>query len=443
MNGYQQKLTEAYAYLLEMYLNEEDQRPWAVAWSGGKDSTAVMGVLVRVLESLPAEKRWRKVYAVMSDTVVENPILGAYMSDQVSKLNVYAKRKDLPIEARMVQRKIEHSYFVLTLGRGYFMPQSNGKGRWCTDRLKITPQNEALREINPSHILIGTRLSESSKREQSIKKWSISERIGEHVSLPETNTFMVIVDWTIDDVWQFLGEDKLGWTSTADVRRLYKEATGECGINNPKKVEAKAKEMEACGARFGCWLCPVVMTDRSTEEMSKTHPWMEPLTEWRETQVKVYGSFKPARPKGQSLKDRSLALRKAEAISEQIKLITKAGYNRAGKRMNDGQGTFTLEARKWLFERLVDTQNLVNRLRAYDGLAPIELISAEEVHAIMALWAEDERDYPHLLTNAAGKPISKLTDLVEGIIADELVEEYIAKRAAEKAAKQNEMEESE
>jgi len=100
--------------------------------------------------------------------------------------------------------------------------------------------------------------------------------------------------------------------------------------------------------------------------------------------------------------------------------------------MNDGQGTFTLEARKWLFERLVDTQNLVNRLRAYDGLAPIELISAEEVHAIMALWAEDERDYPHLLTNAAGVPISKLTDLVEGIIADELVEEYIAKRKAAK-----------
>jgi DNA sulfur modification protein DndC len=244
---------------------------------------------------------------------------------------------------------------------------------------------------------------------------------------------MAIVDWTIDDVWQFLGEDKLGWTSTADVRRLYKEATGECGINNPKKVEAKAKEMEACGARFGCWLCPVVMTDRSTEEMSKTHPWMEPLTEWRETQVKVYGSYKPARPKGQSLKDRSLALRKAEAISEQIKLITKAGHNRAGKRMNDGQGTFTLEARKWLFERLVDTQNLVNRLRAYDGLAPIELISVEEVHAIMALWAEDERDYPHLLTNAAGKSIGKLADLVEGIIADELVEDYIARRAAKNA----------
>jgi hypothetical protein len=162
---------------------------------------------------------------------------------------------------------------------------------------------------------------------------------------------------------------------------------------------------------------------------------MEPLTEWRETQVKVYGSYKPAKPKGQSRADRSKALRKAEAISEQINVITKSGYNRAGKRMNDGQGTFTVEARKWLFERLIDTQNLVNRLRAYDGLAPISLISDEEVRLIMATWAEDERDYPHLVTNAAGKPISKLLDLTEGIIADELVADYVARREAAKVAK--------
>lgn len=428
-----EKLAEARAYLLEMYLDESDKRDWAVAWSGGKDSTAVMGVLISTLEALPAEKRWRKVHVVMSDTVVENPVLETYMHDQVAKLSAYVKRKELPVEVSIVKRKLEHSYFVLVLGRGYFMPQNNGAGRWCTDRLKITPQNDKLREINPSFILIGTRLTESTKREQSIRKWSISERIGEHVSLPETKTFMAIVDWTIDDVWNYLADNKLGWTSTTAVRTLYKEATGECGINNPKGVEAKARNMEACGARFGCWLCPVVMTDRSTEQMAKTHEWMEPLTEWRELQVKVFGAFKPARRKGMDLKARSAELRKWEAIGEEIKLITKAGYNRAGKRMKDGQGTFTLEARKWLFERLVDTQNLVNRLRKYDGLEPLELISGDEVRKIMELWAEDERDYPHLLRNAAGKSIGRLSDLTEGIIADEVVEEYIAERERKKA----------
>jgi DNA sulfur modification protein DndC len=438
MISYKQKLAEARAYLLDLYLDESDKRDWAVAWSGGKDSTATLGVLMSTIEMLPAERRWRKIHVVMSDTVVENPVLETYMHDQVSKLQAYVTRKELPVTVSVVKRKLEHSYFVLTLGRGYFMPQNNGRGRWCTDRLKITPQNEALREINPALILIGTRLTESTKREQSINKWLISDRLGNHVSLPETKTFMVIVDWTIDDVWAYLGENKLGWTSSAPVRTLYKEATGECGINNPQGVEAKAKSMEGCGARFGCWLCPVVMTDRSTEEMSKSHPWMEPLTEWRELQVKVYGAFKPAKPKGQSRADRSRVLRKWDAINEQVKLISKSGYNRAGKRMNDGQGTFTVEARKWLFERLIDTQNLVNRLRAYDGLTPISLISDEEVRLIIATWAEDERDYPHLVTNAAGKSIGKLLDLTEGIIAEELVDAYIARKAEDKRKKAEE-----
>jgi len=435
LTTYKEKLIEAKAYLLDLYLNEDDKRDWAVAWSGGKDSTTVLGILISTLEALPAEKRWRKVHVVMSDTVVENPVLATYMHDQVSKLKTYVERRDLPIEVSLVQRKTEHSYFVLTLGRGYFLPQNSGKGRWCTERLKITPQNATLRSIDPSLILIGTRMTESSKREQSIKKWSIGDRLGNHRDLTGTNTFMVIVDWTIDDVWAYLGENKLGWTSTRDVRNLYKEATGECGINNPKGVEAKVKNMESCGARFGCWLCPVVTTDRSTEEMAKTHGWMEPLSEWRELQLKVYGSYKPSKPKGQSRADRSAVLRRWEAIGEQIRLITKSGYNRAGKRMNDGQGTFTVEARKWLFERLVDTQNLVNRLRAYECLEPIELISREEIEMIFAQWAEDERNYPHLVTNAAGKKISKLADLTEGIIAEDLVADYIKRKEAEKKPK--------
>ncbi|WOA21234.1 phosphoadenosine phosphosulfate reductase family protein [Bacillus subtilis] len=430
MDEYRNRLAESRAFLLDLYLNEDDKRDWACAWSGGKDSTAVLGVLVSTLEALPEEKRKRKIHVVMSDTVVENPVLEAYMRDQVTKLTTYVKRKNLPIEVSIVKRPIEQSYFVLTLGRGYFMPQNNGRGRWCTERLKIRPQNEKLKEINPSYILIGTRLSESASREQSIKKWTISDRIGKHVSLPDTKTFMTIVDWTVDDVWRYLGENQLGWSSTRDVRNLYKEATGECGINNPRGVESKVRNMEGCGARFGCWLCPVVMKDRSTEEMSKTHRWMEPLTEWRETQVKVYGAYTPPRPEGQSRKERSNALRRQEAINEKIKLITKSGYNRSGKRMKDGQGTFTLEARKWLFKRLIDTQDLVNRLRSYERLSPINLISQREVELIRELWKEDEDNFPHILTNSCGLSIDKLNDLVDGIITDEEVADYIARRSA-------------
>lgn len=431
-----QKVAQSIAHLSELYTDKTDDRPWAVAWSGGKDSTTVLSLVLRMLEALPAEKRTRYVHVVMSDTKVENPELGAYMSSQVAAFNKYVSTRDLPIAAQIVSRPVEDSYFVLTLGRGYFLPMRNGAGRWCTQRLKLKPQDTKLKAIDPSYVIIGTRLSESASRAASIRKWSISERVGEHASLSKSHTFMPIVDWDIDDVWSYLSQGSLGWTDTTEVRRIYKEATGECGVNNPKAVENIAAKAEACGARFGCWLCPVVANDRSTEEMTKYHSWLEPLTEYRELQAKVYGEYKPIKQKGQKRAQRSAELRKWEAINEQVKLITKSGYNRKGARMKDGQGTFTLEARRYLFERLIETQTMVNRLRKYEGLPPMSIIGADEIALIKRIWSEDEANAPHILTNALGIDISTIDDLVDGKISDDLVAEYIERRKALKEDKQ-------
>lgn len=424
------KVAQSIAYLSELYTDETDRRPWAVAWSGGKDSTTVLSLVVRMLEALPVEKRTRYIHVVMSDTKVENPELGAYMASQVTQFNKYVSARNLPINAEIVSRQVEESYFVLTLGRGYFLPMRNGAGRWCTQRLKLKPQDSKLKAIDPSYIIIGTRLSESASRAASIRKWSISERIGEHVSLPKSQTFMPIVDWTIDDVWSYLSQRSLGWTDTTEVRRIYKEATGECGINNPKAVENIAAKAEACGARFGCWLCPVVANDRSTEEMTKYHSWLEPLTEYREIQAKVYGQFKPTKKEGQTRAQRSAELRKWEAINEQVSLITKSGYNRKGARMKNGQGTFTVEARRYLFNRLIETQTMVNRLRKYEGLPPISIIEADEIALIKRLWDEDMSNAKHVITNVEGRDIAELDALIDGKISDDVINDYIKRRKA-------------
>ena len=320
------------------------------------------------------------------------------------------------MSAEIVTRPVNQSYFVLTLGRGYFLPMRNGRGRWCTGRLKIDPSNAKFNEIKPSYKVVGTRSSESTARAASIDRFRISHKIAEDASSSDTMLFMPIVDWTVDEVWEYLRMDNLGWSSTRPVRDLYKDATGECGVSNPKGVESKAQAMEACGARFGCWLCPVITSDRSTEEMSAIHRWMEPLTEWRELQMKVYGDFKPIRPKGQSRKDRSKVLRKWEAINEQVKLITKSGYNRQGRRMKDGQGTLTVEARKYLFSALLQTEKDVNRLRETEGLEPIRLITDEEIALIKETWRDDEVNFRHLVTNAAGIPIADLDELIKEAI---------------------------
>lgn len=426
---------EARNDLMELYYDEEDKRDWAVAWSGGKDSTVVMGLVVSMLEKIPEDRRKRKIHAVMSDTKMENPNLEGHMHEQVERLNEYAERNGLPISAKIVSRDLEQSYFYLVLGKGYFLPQNNGTGRWCTARLKIHPQNEELKRINPSFILMGTRLSESMKRKQSIKKWrkdsSLNAKIGEHVNLKESNTFMPIVDFTIDDVWEYLQKEGTSWSSTHGVRTLYRDATGECGFTSPKRTEMKATVLESCGARFGCWTCPVILKDKSTEEMAKRgNDWMKPLSEWRFLQLKVMGDYKPDRPEGQRRKQRSKVLRTWEEVGREVKLITKSGHKMDGKRMldrktgepRDDHGTVTVEARKYLFDKLLETQEEVNKLRIQSGLEPLELIGKEEQRMIKERWEEDAKERPWLLTNVNKIPFCKFEEWIrEGERRTELI----------------------
>jgi DNA sulfur modification protein DndC len=407
--------------LKKLYLNSEEERDWAMAWSGGKDSTVVVGLAVAMLKELEPSQRKRKIHAVMSDTVVENPILDSYMHDQVKKLNDYIEKENLPMTAQMVKRTTDNSYFYYTLGRGYFLPMNNGQGRWCTDRLKIKPQNKALSEINPSFLLIGTRLSESNKRRQSIEKWSgkneLDFKIGDHVSLPNTKTFMAIVDFDVEDVWAYLQKYPLGWSTSHAVRKLYKDATGECGFSNPKGVKSK---VEGCGARFGCWLCPVILQDKSTEKMSETYDWMTPLTYWRQLQLMVYGDFIPAKKEGMTRKERSEQLKAAKELGKRVKYITKSGHKRNGKRITDkqgnirdDQGTFTVEAREYLFNKLLETQRQVNLLRVNGGIEGLKLISNEEIEIIQQVWELDRKTAPWLVTNVNGISISEMDGIIE------------------------------
>lgn len=386
------------AVIMKMYLDESDQRPWAVAFSGGKDSTAVMGLVVSVIESLPTEKRWRTVYGVMSDTIVENPLVHEHMQNQLRLINQYCTKQDLPVSVTQVHREVEQSYFVKILGLGYFLPMNNGKGRWCTDRLKIQPQNKFLQDLDPSYILTGVRKSESTSRSASIDKWSISEFIGDHVSMKEAHTFNPIVNWTIQDVWKFLEMEGLSWGNTLSVRTIYKDATGECGFTNPEEVGKKS--VEVCGARHGCWLCPVILKDKSTEKMSEKHTWLEPLTEWREFQLRVFGVYNNTR-------------KAWKTKNYEIKTVTKSGTKRNGVILEQGQGTLTIQARKLLLKRLLETEKMVNRMRAWVNLPNQTLISDEEIELIKQHWADDEKNRPWLI----GEPISEsMIEFIEGEI---------------------------
>jgi len=59
--------------LRELYL--EDNRPWLVGFSGGKDSTMLASLVFDALLSVPADKRKKPVVVLCTDTRVEIPAI--------------------------------------------------------------------------------------------------------------------------------------------------------------------------------------------------------------------------------------------------------------------------------------------------------------------------------------------------------------------------------
>lgn len=352
----------------ELYADQDAPGPWAVACSFGKDSTTVLSLVCRALMEIPAEERWREVQVVTSDTKIENPELEVYAHHQSTLLNEWAKANGMPITSHIVCRELKRSFWIQHLGKGYPLP-GNGKDRTCTHSLKIEPQNKYLQQMKPALLFLGSRDDESARRARTIKKYQEERgsRFGESPYQPGIRFYTPIRELTTEEIWEFLLAP-LPWGSSLEIRRLYREATGECGLINPKGA---TKSRHACGARFGCWVCPPVTKDKSTENMALVHQWMYPLTVFRTELKETYDSKK--HPENRS------------------------GFMRNKKPLKPGQGCILIPVRKRMLERLLETQAEVNDIRALDGLDPLTLISEEEVQTIRAQWVEDEAQRPWLI----------------------------------------------
>src|SRR5215471_9782024 len=76
--GYAATLDALTAQAQQLYL--ADDVPWVVGYSGGKDSTAVLQLVWLALKSLPAEQRRKPVHVISTDTLVENPVVAAWVT---------------------------------------------------------------------------------------------------------------------------------------------------------------------------------------------------------------------------------------------------------------------------------------------------------------------------------------------------------------------------
>lgn len=275
------QIEETKQLLREQYL--QDDRPWVVTFSGGKDSSTVLHLTVEVLQELKKENKDTKtIYIVSSDTQVEMPVIDKYFANKIEELKAFIKKEALNMQVAVVSPEAKDSFWSLLIGKGY--PSPNQNFRWCTERLKIKPATKFLTSLSSENrsiiMLLGVRSDESNTRAISIEKRDRNHRgLVKHDTVPNTFVLSPVKDWTNYEVWDFLRLNEAPWGSHLDMLELYSKGSGEADCNIALNPEAPS-----CGkTRFGCWVCTVVSKDKSMENMlqNEEDQWMEPLHGFR------------------------------------------------------------------------------------------------------------------------------------------------------------------
>ena len=348
----------------DQYMYADDTyRPWIIGFSGGKDSTVLLTLvwlaLKRIKEDVLAPFQLRRpVYVVCNDTLVENPIISSYVDDVLSQIEKQAREEDLPIFVRKTIPKLEDSFWVNVIGKGYPVP--NTAFRWCTDKMKIKPTarfiTEQVDECGEAIILIGTRKAESATRARSIKKHEVhGQRLTHHTLLHNTYVYAPIKELMLEEVWYIVNAIPCPWGFDNSVLfNIYMDASAD-DYECPTVVTDKSHG--SCGqSRFGCWVCTVVKDDKSMRSLIKNgREWMKPLYDFR-----------------------------MELDSERNILENRMPFRRDGRRAVNNMGPYIFKYRAKILKRLLEVQH---ELQQVDS--KIRLISDQELIAIQVNWYRD------------------------------------------------------
>ena len=395
--GFRTTIKELKKEIQKLY--HEDQVPWVVGYSGGKDSTATLQLVWYALQDLPPEDRTKPVYVISTDTLVENPIVSNWVEQSLDNMEAAAHEKHVPVRPRKLTPDITDTFWVNLIGKGY--PAPRPKFRWCTERLKINPSTEFIRSVVQSHgeaiLVLGTRKAESAARARVMERFEqkrVRDKLSPNGDLPNSFVYSPIEDWTNDDVWMFLMQEKNPWGyENKDLLTMYQGASedSEC----PVQLDTSKP---SCGdSRFGCWVCTLVEKDKSMQAMiqnDEEKEWMLPLLEIRN---KLDFRNNPTQD------DRHL--RDFRRMNGSVQLFHDRPI----------PGPYTQEARgQWLRELLRAQQQI--RKDGPESVRDIRLISVAELEEIRRIWVVDKHEIEDRLpliykeTTAEEYPGRKLDD---------------------------------
>lgn len=363
-----------------------DGVPWVVGYSGGKDSTAVLQIVWRALAGLGPEQRTKPVHVISTDTLVENPVVAAWVTHSLDVMDAAAEEQGLPLTPHRLTPTVTDTFWVNLIGRGY--PAPRPKFRWCTERLKIKPSNSFIREMVRSHgeaiLVLGTRKAESSGRYARMAKLEsqrVRDLLSPNQSLPNALVYSPIENWSNDDVWTFLMQSPNPWGySNKELLTMYQGASadGEC----PLVVDSSTP---SCGdSRFGCWTCTLVEKDKSMSAMiqnDEEKEWMLPLLE----------------------------LRNALDVADDRHLRDFRRMNGSVQLFHDRpiHGPYKQSAREDWLRRLLEAQAWI-RANGPKYVRALDLITLPELEEIRRMWVVDKHEFedhlPGIYAAAMGEP---------------------------------------
>jgi len=343
-------------------LTDDNNKPWIIGFSGGKDSTALLQLVWYALRKIPKELRSRMIYVVCNDTLVENPVVTEYVFGVLKLIEQAAVEQGMPVEVHKTIPRLEDSFWLNIVGRGYPVP--NNGFRWCTDKMKIKPTSrfimDKVAENGEAIILIGTRSAESATRAKSIKKHEIrGRRLTKHPNHHNTFVYSPIKNLLLEEVWYIVNGMTSPWgADNSKLFQIYSDASAD-DYECPTMVTDASHS--SCGqSRFGCWTCTVVKVDKSmTALVGKGYAWLKPLLDLRQSMVEqrnVSENRMPYRRNGQPA-------------------VTIDGHN---------QGFYTEKYRATLLEQILSAQREVQKHNK-----KLVLITNQELVAIQVVWHKD------------------------------------------------------
>jgi DNA sulfur modification protein DndC len=221
-------------------------RTFVLAFSGGKDSTAVAILLYRWLaERARRGEKLPNVVLLHNDTLSEIPEMEEWVEYFVSQFRERVEKLGVRLRVVFARPRATETWYWRVFVRGYPAPTFNF--RWCVDMLKIEPTGGSLSRYKNYVLVVGARDEESGARSKSMKeRFGVCTGGGSCLGAYFTSNNDIpkvapIRFWSYETVWAFLKAQK-----DFNVEKLVELYRGLASSGS-------------LGGRYGCWHCTLVV----------------------------------------------------------------------------------------------------------------------------------------------------------------------------------------